>query len=84
MGQGDLACCSPSGCKESDTTGQLNNNGDQLTSFSPLASLYDNSVFTSLFLYYNYQLLKGKTTILSLFVLTPSLMKVDSIQLMLN
>ena len=25
-GQGDLACCSPWGCKESDTTGQLNNN----------------------------------------------------------
>ena len=66
MGQGDLACCSPSGCKELDTTGQLNNNGGQLTSFSPLASLYDNSVFTSLLLYYNYQLLKGKTTIFSL------------------
>ena len=25
-GQGGLACCSPWGCKESDTTGQLNNN----------------------------------------------------------
>ena len=25
-GQGDLACCSPWGCKESDTTQQLNNN----------------------------------------------------------
>ena len=25
-GQGDLACCSPWGSKESDTTGQLNNN----------------------------------------------------------
>ena len=23
-GQGSLACCSPSGCKESDTTEQLN------------------------------------------------------------
>jgi len=23
-GQGDLACCSPWGCKESDMTGQLN------------------------------------------------------------
>ena len=23
-GQGGLACCSPWGCKESDTTGQLN------------------------------------------------------------
>ena len=25
-GQGSLACCSPGGCKESDTTEQLNNN----------------------------------------------------------
>ena len=25
-GQGSLACCSPWGCKESDTTQQLNNN----------------------------------------------------------
>ena len=25
-GQGGLACCSPWGCKESDTTGRLNNN----------------------------------------------------------
>ena len=25
-GQGSLACCSPLGCKESDTTEQLNNN----------------------------------------------------------
>ena len=25
-GQGGLACCSAWGCKESDTTGQLNNN----------------------------------------------------------
>ena len=25
-GQGSLACCSPQGCKESDTTEQLNNN----------------------------------------------------------
>ena len=25
-GQGGLACCSPRGQKESDTTGQLNNN----------------------------------------------------------
>ena len=26
-GQGSLACCSPWGCKESDMTWQLNNNG---------------------------------------------------------
>ena len=25
-GQGSLECCSPRGCKESDTTEQLNNN----------------------------------------------------------
>ena len=25
-GQGSLACCSPRGCKESDTTERLNNN----------------------------------------------------------
>ena len=25
-GQGNLACCSPQGCKESDTTERLNNN----------------------------------------------------------
>ena len=27
-GQGGLACCSPWGCKESDTTEQLNNNNN--------------------------------------------------------
>ena len=27
-GQGDLACCSPWGCKESNTTGQLNNSNN--------------------------------------------------------
>ena len=30
-GQGNLACCSPQGCKESDTTEQLNND-NQYTS----------------------------------------------------
>ena len=29
-GQGSLACCSPCGCKESDTTEQLNNNNKML------------------------------------------------------
>jgi len=33
-GQGSLACCSPWGCKESDTTKQMNNNG-----FYPASSL---------------------------------------------
>ena len=27
-GQGGLACCSPWGCKESDTTGRLSNNNN--------------------------------------------------------
>ena len=27
-GQGSLACCSPWGCKESDTTERLNNNNN--------------------------------------------------------
>ena len=27
-GQGNLACCSPWGCKELDTTEQLNNNNN--------------------------------------------------------
>ena len=30
MGQGSLACCSPWGFKESDTTERLNNNNNQL------------------------------------------------------
>ena len=30
-GQGSLACCSPRGCKESDTTERLNNNIQTLT-----------------------------------------------------
>ena len=30
QGQGGLACCSPWGCKESDMTGQLNNNNPQM------------------------------------------------------
>ena len=29
-GQGGLVCCSPQGCKESDTTGRLNNNKGSL------------------------------------------------------
>ena len=29
-GQGSLACCSPWGCKELDTTWQLNNNKDPI------------------------------------------------------
>ena len=28
--QGSLVCCSPWGCKESDTTERLNNNKDQI------------------------------------------------------
>ena len=28
-GQGSLACCSPGGCKESDTTEQLNSNNSE-------------------------------------------------------
>ena len=28
-GQGSLVCCSPWGCKESDTTEQLNNNNNR-------------------------------------------------------
>ena len=42
-GQGGLACCSPWGQKESDTTGQLNNNNtvaESDVSGSHLASLY--------------------------------------------
>ena len=34
-GQGSLACCSPWGCKESDTTEQLNNN-NKWTSSGPV------------------------------------------------
>ena len=33
-GQGGLACCSPWGRKESDTTGPLNNNNEQINSLS--------------------------------------------------
>ena len=29
-GQGGLRCCSPWGCKESDTTGRLNNNNTEM------------------------------------------------------
>ena len=29
-GQGSLACCSPWGCKESDTTESLNDNNDNM------------------------------------------------------
>ena len=42
-GQGGLACCSPWGQKESDTTGRLNNNNTVVVSDvsgSHLASLY--------------------------------------------
>ena len=34
-GQGSLACCSPWGCKESDTTEQLNNSKSEDTFFHP-------------------------------------------------
>ena len=33
-GQGSLACCSPWGCKESDTTEWLNNNNNKCYSLS--------------------------------------------------
>ena len=33
-GQGSLACCSPWGCKESDTTEPLNNNNNKLVAKS--------------------------------------------------
>ena len=32
-GQGGLACCSPGGCKDSDTTGRLNNNNKNIASY---------------------------------------------------
>ena len=32
-GQGGLACCSPGGCKDSDTTGRLNNNNNNIASY---------------------------------------------------
>ena len=38
-GQGGLVCCSPRGCKESDTTGRLNDNMAGLPEYQPLASL---------------------------------------------
>ena len=34
--QGSLACCSPWGCKESDTTEQLNNNNPNFMPLYPL------------------------------------------------
>ena len=44
-GQGSLACCSPWGCKESDTTEQLNsnkwvNNGNITNLFEGTASVF--------------------------------------------
>ena len=40
-GQGGLACCSPWGRKESDTTGRLNSNNRRLYHFK-----YTNQLFT--------------------------------------
>ena len=38
-GQGSLACCSPRGCKESDTTERPNNKGTHTTAaFNPVDS----------------------------------------------
>ena len=37
--QGGLACCSPRGCKESDTTGLPNDNMAGLPEYQTLASL---------------------------------------------
>ena len=34
-GQGSLACCCPWGCRESDTTQQLNNKGREIHQFKP-------------------------------------------------
>ena len=47
-GQGSLACCSPWGHKESDTTEQLNNDNNH---FSPLVSISLFSKSVSLFLF---------------------------------
>ena len=35
-GQGSLACCSPWGCKELDTTEKLNNNNNYWENYRPL------------------------------------------------
>ena len=45
-GQGSLACCSPWGCKESDTTYQLNNNERifNITFMDYIVFLLDSSV----------------------------------------
>ena len=42
-GQGSLACCSPRGCKESDTTERLNNNGHSAWGRAVLISNFTSS-----------------------------------------
>ena len=43
-GQGNLACCSPRGRKESDTTEQLNNRGSKSGSHHPNHQLYSTNL----------------------------------------
>ena len=43
-GQGSLACCSPWGCKESDTTEQLNNSKNTTTFPKNFASKIDTRI----------------------------------------
>ena len=47
-GQGSLACCSPWGCKESDTTGWLNNNDQWLGSVLSLPRVWIPSLVREL------------------------------------
>ena len=42
-GQGSLACYSPWGCKESDTTWRLNNNNNNYMMYLRLNKIFENS-----------------------------------------
>ena len=46
QGQGGLACCSPWGCKESDTTGQLNNSNKKKILITTVLQLYCSEIKT--------------------------------------
>ena len=48
-GQGGLACCSPWGCKELDTTEQLNRTELKINSKAPFTSDFSNLSLLSLF-----------------------------------
>ena len=55
-GQGNLACCSPCGCKESDMTEQLNNSNKRHRLLCKLGATKQKTLYVTIFLSIHFKL----------------------------